>query len=425
MSASTPIPLSPEFVKEWNKATTELKPYRYLKVCIENEVLKIVNQGAGSYATSKDFESMAALATFDPCYFLFRSGAGAKAWALITYVPDTTKVAQKMLYASTKPSFITKLGANFITQEFQVNSRSELNHSTLFGSRSPIDARSEAEKLKTKVQIDEETERQERLALMQNATSKAAAGGGIGGYHQVKIPIGESVHNELPKFKDGTINFMRFIIDKKGSVIDLDHSASILPSELPSNLHISEPRFYLYSHQRSSGERFSIFIYACPDASHPSTRMVYSTSKPTVAQDLIQLGIQVVKRLEVRGGDDVTEDKIEEELGTSTAAQSYSYSSGASSYGSSPKPLYSQSGLRSTGARTQLVGSSEGRSYGYGGSSPKSKPLGVALPSMKEATKYGKPSSVAAPHPVYSLMAGAKAPPATKKKVVMPPPGAW
>jgi len=226
---------------------------------------------------------------------------------------------------------------------------------------------------------------------------------------------------------------MIFIIDKKGSLIDLESSASILPNELSSSLHVSEPRFYLYSHQRSHspGERYNLFIYACPDASHPSTRMVYSTSKPTVAQDLTQLGLQIVKRLEVRGGDDVTEEKIEEEIGTNPSS-SYGYASPPSPSPAS-KPLYGQTGLRSTSARTQLVGSSSpssGRSYGqYGSSSPKSKPLGVALPSMKEASRYDKPSSivaVAAPHPIYSLMASAKAPPSsTKKKVVLPPPGAW
>lgn len=78
--------------------------------------------------------------------------------------------------------------------------------------------------------------------------------------------------------------------------------------ELQKEINTAEPRFYVYKFGASFGEEnrlspliSTVFIYCCPEKSPAKLRMVYSTSKPTVADSISKLGLSIVgKRVRVR-----------------------------------------------------------------------------------------------------------------------------
>lgn len=55
-----------------------------------------------------------------PCYILYRFDSwnvSGYDWLLISWVPDSASVRQKMLYASTKATLKTEFGSSLITEE--------------------------------------------------------------------------------------------------------------------------------------------------------------------------------------------------------------------------------------------------------------------------------------------------------------------
>ncbi len=55
-----------------------------------------------------------------PCYVVVRTGSD-KEWCVITFVPETTKVKDKMVYASTKATLQRHLGFQFFNEEKHAN----------------------------------------------------------------------------------------------------------------------------------------------------------------------------------------------------------------------------------------------------------------------------------------------------------------
>lgn len=61
-----------------------------------------------------------------PCYIFFRSDNRTPIgyeWLLISYTPDTAKIREKMLYASTKATLKKEFGSTHIKEEYHATSQ--------------------------------------------------------------------------------------------------------------------------------------------------------------------------------------------------------------------------------------------------------------------------------------------------------------
>lgn len=61
-----------------------------------------------------------------PCYIFFRSDVHTPMgyeWLLISYTPDTAKIRDKMLYASTKATLKKEFGSTHIKEEYHATSQ--------------------------------------------------------------------------------------------------------------------------------------------------------------------------------------------------------------------------------------------------------------------------------------------------------------
>lgn len=191
------------------------------------------------------------------------------------------------------------------------------------------------------------------------------------GYHSVQIPLSDKASQELQAFKSSTNDWVELSIvgigaGKESEKVDATASKS-KPTNLPSLVHEKEPRFYLL---RTNAGKI-LFAYCCPEKSPPKLRMVYSTAKPAVTNYVTKMGIKQTKNVEISQPSDLSDDGIKELLSSSSS------------------------------------GTGGGGGAGTGGYSSQKKP---ASPTQ---------------HPVYSLINGGESTSSTKKKIVMPPSGAY
>jgi len=245
------------------------------------------------------------------------------------------------------------------------------------GTKKPIDARSQQEISRENVHKQEEDERKQRASVtMTSGSSKSFLSGG---YHSVQIPLSESAKEVLNRFKSGQINFVQLEIDDKKQFVNATSEKSISETQLEQEIHKSEPRFYLYVKDSNK-----VFIYSCPDKSPTKLRMVYSTAKPSVADQIVKIGITLAgKRVEI-----TTPTELAEELKSGLT-------------GSATSPRYFTGRMQQTSGDSSLF-----------------TPLGGTVKSTKVNTVEA--------HPIYGLIEQkGKLEHGVKKKIVLPPPGAY
>jgi len=367
MSHGTAIPVSPALEQSFKSAVEGGSRIRLFQIVIQNETLVASHTSEDSSPLEKVYDSMANLISeTQACYFLVRLD-GNKSWLMITYVPNGVAVKDKMVYAATKGTLKNKLGFGYFQDEVHATNKEELSYSRYKGDKAPVDSRSEAEKLFADMHKQEESERTERV------TARPMSGG----YHSVIIPLADNVQSAVSKFKGGEINFIEMMVSSQDGkeTISASNSKMVPPSQLSKEIISSEPRFYLYSYGVPVPK--NVYIYCCPEKSPPKLRMVYSTAKPAVADQLSKLGVTLAqKKIEISTPEDMTEEYLRGELTSSPRG-----------------PMTGRAG----------VGASSAPEYG----------------GQVKAVSTRKVDA----HPIYSLMAPSQG--GSKKKIVMPPPGAY
>jgi len=360
MSHNTAIPLSPELEEKFKKSVEpgQNTRVRFFQVRIQNETLVATHVADGGSSIDRDYDSMSNLANeTEACYFLFRLD-GQKSWLVITFVPNGVSVKDKMVYAATKGTLKNKLGFGYFTDELHITSKDELSYSKYKGDKAPIDSRSDTEKVFADMQQQEEVERKER-ALQPH-----------GGYHSVVIPLSDDAQSALNRLKSGEINFVELALNEGHNHIQAIQGKSVPVSQLSREINTSEPRFYILIYGIPPK---NVFLYCCPDKSPQKLRMIYSTTKPAVVDQVNKLGVNLaVKKIEISDPEDLTDEFL----------------------------------------RTQLTPSVIRSGVGGRGSAPD-------LGGQVKAASVNK----VAQHPIYSLMSPTS--PGGKKKIVLPPPGAY
>jgi len=170
-------------------------------------------------------------------------------------------------------------------------------------------------------------------------------------------------------------------LTKKKGNINAVSEKTVSTGEIAKEINTSEPRFYIYNKDTTK-----VLIYCCPEKSPAKLRMVYSTCVPSVAEQVSKLGIQLAsKRVEITDGTELAE-QLKGNLNISVA-----------------------------------------NSQKFTGRLQPTQNLTASTTPFGDTVKSAKISTIANPaHPVYNLMdKGNMSHGAVKKKVVMPPPGAY
>jgi hypothetical protein len=210
------------------------------------------------------------------------------------------------------------------------------------------------------------------------------------------MPLTAGALDKIRSFTLGTVNFVELQINATKNGVNAGASETISEGELSRKVHTREPRFYLF---KSGGKTY--FIFSCPDTAPPQLKMVYSSSKSSVADGT---KVSFTHKLEIREPSEVTSDALR---GSSTSHGSGSGGASLASAMGGKKPP--------PGVVGRAGGSWEGST----------------APNAKQVTGAKVDSS--SPHPIYSLISSGGSPGQSpeqsrsphRKTIVIPPKGAY
>ncbi|CAG8483046.1 13624_t:CDS:10 [Funneliformis caledonium] len=327
MSHQSGIRVSQELADVFAKAVSE-KNLRLLRISIINESLvpngtkEIADNWESDFAGVSDF-----LEEKTPCYILYRldskSSTGDYEWIFMTYVPDISKVRDKMLYASTRATLLKELGDSRFVDSVYGTTTAEFSLEGYQKHRRHKEADAPL------------TEREKELAEVKTAeananafsysTRKSHAAG-------ISFPMSDEAIQAIQGLlqPDLTNNFVKLFLDIKKETIELDETVNINIDNLAKSFPTDSPRyaFYVYQHTHDGVDVISnIFIYTCPPNSKIRERMLYSSCRGSVITFAEkEAGISITKKLETNDPEDFTKSYILDELHPTTETAPMSFS---------------------------------------------------------------------------------------------------
>lgn len=304
------------------KANQELKKFfakckdgkiRFIKISIEEEQLVLADHKDVKNNWEKDFDKYVtpSIQENQPCYILYRldtKNSSGHEWLLISWSPDTAPIRQKMLYASTKATLKQDFGSSQIKEELHGTMASEvtlngyLKHKKSAAAPAPLSMREE------ELQEIRRTEVNTNISV---DTKQQTLSG-------VAFPITEDAKQAIIDMARGTYDYLQFRIDIEQETIHLVCAENIPLEKLPSKVPTDSGRYHLYkfrhTHEGDYMENI-VFIYSMPGYSCPiKERMLYSSCKNPLTDTITNLGIAIIKKLEIDSGDELQEKNLYEEL---------------------------------------------------------------------------------------------------------------
>ena len=301
--------ISSELAAAFASASKSGDEARALFVAIEHasESLVLSSQVAGTGDVATDFKTAAA--TVDaalPCIILFRLSDGAPSrWVLVSYVPESAKVRDKMLYASSRDDLMMALGLDHFKGQYQCTEPVELSYDAMradvdSSKASSAGAMSEVEKSHAKAKRGE-----------RNLAVKASAMGVVP--FEMEAPLRAALEGLK---EGGAVIAVEIILDTVNEKLILGPLGSDTPlAGVHEALPTDEPRFFATQYARGAAAAVPVFIYSCPDTSPVRKRMLYSTCKATVLGHAEELGLAFKAHVEVRDPADFME-MVNDELMT-------------------------------------------------------------------------------------------------------------
>ncbi|KAF4578506.1 actin-binding proteins ADF family protein [Pleurotus pulmonarius] len=274
MSATSGIGISQELVDEFSNAV-DTKVIRFIKVSIQNESLVHDEsiQGAGTF---QDDLAMLQNVVEDntPAYILGRLDDPPAEWIAISYVPDSAKVRDKMLYASTRASLMKSLGSTLFTDSLFATSKDDLTTDSYAAHRRHVNA---PKPLSAREQEMEDIK----------AAEREASGGIYEGSRARKNHLGND--SVGMKWEDGVTEAIEALgagqgcsllvftinVTSSSEKLHLHSSSDITVDQLRSSILPSDPCFALFAWPRVQREIY--WIYSCPSNSPVKNRMLYSS----------------------------------------------------------------------------------------------------------------------------------------------------
>lgn len=229
-----------------------------------------------------------------PCFILYRLDSKTSlgfAWLLISFIPDTATIRQKMVYASTKATLKQEFGSAHITEELHATTIEETTlegyykHKKAFSAPAPLTTREEelAELRKTEVNTEINTDTRHQT---------------LGG---INCPMSEATMQAIRDLLRGSYDYLQFRIDLTEERIHVSHAGVVKLEDLPKQVPEDHARYHLYlfrhTHEGDYQESF-VFIYSMPGYTcSVRERMMYSSCKAPFLESLQAMGVEVAKKV--------------------------------------------------------------------------------------------------------------------------------
>jgi len=122
------------------------------------------------------------------------------------------------------------------------------------------------------------------------------------GFQQVSFPLTQNAIDDINRLKSNQVNWVQLSLDDKFTTLSSVTSKQINGTDFVSSIDQTKPQFYLYNWETNV-----TLIYYYPESSGTSikSRMVYSTCKASLADQIITMGFPTVKKFDARSVEDL------------------------------------------------------------------------------------------------------------------------
>ncbi|CAM1505150.1 Fc.00g107870.m01.CDS01 [Cosmosporella sp. VM-42] len=321
------ISASQELQAEFNSLLASADTFGLLAT-IERESLVPVTSlpSTGSSFTENLASLQPHITSNEARYIVLRRYDTAPAFVVITYVPDSAKVRQKMLFAATRLTFVRELGLEHFRETIFATTPEELSEKGF-------------QKHDAHTKLDAPlTEEEQALGEVKRAEQEAGAGTGTREIHLSKsfhMPVTEEAIAAMREVgQDGgrVVAFLK--INPSTEVVELvpESPTPSTISELSQAISTEEPRFtfYRFTHTHNGTKQSPVlFFYTCPVT--PGTKAIkYRMMYPLMKRAVLEVadreaGLKLEKRFEVEEPSEITEQTVLEDLHPKvTARQGFS-----------------------------------------------------------------------------------------------------
>nr|CAG4646446.1 EOG090X0A90 [Macrothrix elegans] len=312
MSHQTGIRANDELVSFFGKCRDG--QVRVFRVSILNEELSINGFAKKQADWEKDFDNLVPhlINKDQPAYLLYRldsvNSLGYE-WLLITWIPESAPVREKMIYASTKATLKSQFGSGQIKEDILAT---DLEDVTLKGY---YKQKRNAAAPAPLTQAEEESalvKQMETNAHISYDTKQQTLSG-------VAFPISETGLKALLDFRQKKYSYVQFSIDLKNEVVNLESAETINVEKLGTRVPNDHGRYHLFRFPHTHEGDFIesiVFVYSMPGyACSIRERMLYSSCKGPITEIIEnKMSIQIEKKIEVENGDELTEEFLMDEI---------------------------------------------------------------------------------------------------------------
>ncbi|PGH35557.1 PTK9 protein tyrosine kinase 9 [[Emmonsia] crescens] len=262
-----------------------------------------------------------------PIYLILRRTSGSNALIAVTYIPSTSPVRAKTLFASTRATLVRELGSEKFTSTIFAADAEEVLDTAVWKERDAdrnaatggVAEDGEAESRRHDLMGKEERElnevrKQEEQERSMTRRRDVGIGGTIGrgngnGESELHIGIGDGVKEALQQERaSGSV--IRLTIDVPTETLALISTESdVEPNSLASLISDSKAQYTFYNYP---DPKAVIFIYTCPSGSIIKERLLHASSRNDVVKLAGLQGVEVAHKIEASEPTDITPRSLAE-----------------------------------------------------------------------------------------------------------------
>ncbi|ORX53293.1 actin depolymerizing protein [Piromyces finnis] len=305
MSSQTGITPSEDLKKVFSEAEPDT---RAIRVIIKEEQMIPEGTIPTSGTWEEDYDITQWLNPASPCYILYRLDSKTTEtfdWIIISYVPDDSRVREKMLYAASRATLTKVLGDNKFVDSLYGSIKDEITLESIKNHKKikslPLTLREKEMKELNRAESENDISITTRFTVAPS----------------VAFPFSQDTQDALEKFKNNELSYIKLSVSESveldgsnNNFSKIDDIRSELPSESPCFI------FMKFAHEfKSANVTSTIFIYSCPEKSKVKERMIYSSARNTVVNYVENdYKIKLDKKIEISNESDLDEQSIIEDL---------------------------------------------------------------------------------------------------------------
>jgi len=277
MSATSGIGVSADLSAKFSRAVDD-RQTRFIKVSIQNESL--VHDLSVPIGGSLQ-EDLAQLQNSDeiiqentPAYLLTKLDDPPAEWFVIYYVPDTAKVRDKMLYASSRASLLKSLGSTLFSDSIFATSKADLTPEAYAAHRRHVAAPKPLSASEQEMADVRAAERQAGgLSVYQGSRARTTHIG-----KTIGMPWTPELEDAVKGLGDGDDSVLVVAtIDMASETLVLHSTSQTAAGDVGASLPPDGASYAFFAWKHAPSRRDVVFIYSCPSSCPVKHRMVYAS----------------------------------------------------------------------------------------------------------------------------------------------------